>query len=91
MSEKPKTLKQLLREKFGNKEVVARFYNLVQEKSTIEAIKVWLQQNIDFIRKDIVIEKNHCPFCEGKTQALNRVENELLEELEKKEKQNHEL
>jgi hypothetical protein len=37
-----KTLKQHMRESFGNKAIVSNFYNTIQETSSIKAVREWL-------------------------------------------------
>ena len=58
-----KSLKQNIREQFGNEAVVNRFYNIIQEDATIKGVKLWLQQKLvptelgEWIRKNLDSEK----------------------------------
>jgi len=67
-----KTLTELLRENFGNPEVVNRFYNLLQERSSLNAVRMWLKQ----FKHDPVYNLEDCG-----NNRKRKLENDLLDRL----------
>ena len=79
----PKTLKQLMRESFGDETTVFYFYITTQETTSIEAVKEWLTQKFDSLNPDGKQYYNSNNPEEMQTCGARKILKELLEELNK--------